>query len=225
MRRSSSSSRVQNSDLKIAAVEHARQEIVVHVLAAELPLPRGHPVLRQAAARQRCRHLQLPYLALGHDLAPQHAVHLPVAQLVVHHQAVVLPADGCRLLVQPRSGSRPRKRACRVLRTNTLQVLLRSILSSCIFPHHRARRILPSGTLCLRGRLVALPRFTSRLYHSGGRPCQQNAQILADFFHNFVKSAKDVPGFSGFYARQTTSHSPRISLGQRGGVEPGGGAP
>ena len=38
------------------------------------------------------RHLQLPHLAVGHDTAAQHTVHLTAAQLVVHHQAVVLPA-------------------------------------------------------------------------------------------------------------------------------------
>ena len=81
--------------LKIAAVEHARQKVVVHVVAAHLPLARGHPVLRQVVARQRRGHLQFPYLAVRNDLAAQYAVYLPIAQLVVHHQAVILPAAGC----------------------------------------------------------------------------------------------------------------------------------
>ena len=78
--------------LKIAAVEHTRQKVVVHVVAAHLPLPRGHPVFGQIIACQRGRHLQLPHLAVCHDTAAQHTVHLTAAQLVVHHQAVVLPA-------------------------------------------------------------------------------------------------------------------------------------
>ncbi len=78
--------------LVVAAVEHPRHKVVVHVVAAHLPLPRGHPVFGQVIACQRGRHLQLPYLAVGHDTAAQHTVHLTAAQLVVHHQAVVLPA-------------------------------------------------------------------------------------------------------------------------------------
>lgn len=68
---------------------------MVHVVAAQLPLTRGHPVLRQVAARQRRGHLQFPYLAVRNDLAAQYAVYLPIAQLIVHHQAVILPAAGC----------------------------------------------------------------------------------------------------------------------------------
>lgn len=78
--------------LVVAAVEHPRHKVVVHVVAAHLPFPRGHPVFGQVIACQRGRHLQLPHLAVGHDTAAQHTVHLTAAQLVVHHQAVVLPA-------------------------------------------------------------------------------------------------------------------------------------
>ena len=78
--------------LVVAAVEHPRHKVVVHVVAAHLPLPRGHPVFGQVIACQRGRHLQLPHLAVCHDTAAQHTVHLTAAQLVVHHQAVVLPA-------------------------------------------------------------------------------------------------------------------------------------
>ena len=35
---------------KIAAVEHTGQEIVIHIVPAELPLPRGHPILRHEIA-------------------------------------------------------------------------------------------------------------------------------------------------------------------------------
>ena len=46
---------------------------------------RQHPILRQVAARQRSRHLQLPELAVRLDQAAQHAVHLPIAPVSYTH--------------------------------------------------------------------------------------------------------------------------------------------
>ena len=127
--------------LKITAVEHTRQEIVVHILAAEFALPRGHPVFRQAAACQRCCHLQLPDFALGKDLAPQHAAYLPVAQLVVHHEAVVLPITAA-VFIQLRQGH-VLKSELRVLH-KPLQVLLCTFFLHAFFPIICAR-FLPHG--------------------------------------------------------------------------------
>ena len=152
--------------LKIAAVEHTRQEIVVHILAAELALPRGHPVFRQAAACQRCCHLQLPDFALDKDLAPQHAAYLPVAQLVVHHEAVVLPITAA-VFIQLRQGH-VLKSELRVLH-KPLQVLLRTFFLHAFFPIIRAplsplRHALPPGPRSCLPRFKVIIAFSGNTY-------------------------------------------------------------
>jgi len=77
---------------QIAAVVHAGKEIVAHILAAQLPLPGRHALFRQHIACQRCAHFQLPAFAVRFHSAVQHTVHTAIAQLVVHPQAIVLPA-------------------------------------------------------------------------------------------------------------------------------------
>ena len=92
---------------------------MAHILAAQLPLPGGHTLLGQDIARQRGRHLQFKALAVGFHLAAQHAVHPAVAQLVIHTQAVVLPAVTRLFFGQ---GHRFKGRLCRLCQT--AQVLL-----------------------------------------------------------------------------------------------------
>ena len=77
---------------QIAAVVHAGKEIVAHILAAQFPLPGCHALFRQHIACQRCAHFQLPAFAVRFHSAVQHTVHTAIAQLVVHPQAIVLPA-------------------------------------------------------------------------------------------------------------------------------------
>ena len=68
------------------------KEIVAHILAAQFPLPGCHALFRQHIACQRCAHFQLPAFAVRFHSAVQHTVHTAIAQLVVHPQAIVLPA-------------------------------------------------------------------------------------------------------------------------------------
>ena len=158
---------------KIAAVEHAGQEIVIHIVPAELPLPRGHPILRQVAARQRSRHLQLPELAVRLDQAAQHAVHLPIAQDIIHLQAIVLPGV-CGLLIGFRQGHVFKGGLC--VFCKGAQILFRPFFFHAFFPTIRCRTLSPPAQLCHTAAESAAP-ITGIIPSCAGR-FQQNAQTL-----------------------------------------------
>ena len=194
--------------LKIAAVEHPGQKVVVHVLAAEFTLPRGHTVLRQAAARQRSRHLQLPDLAFGQNLAAQHAVHLPVAQLVVHHQAVVLPvADIC--LVQLGQVHRLEGRLC--LLHKLPQVLLGPFILHAFFSPSSRCPVSPFRAV-LRCRLSKQQPLYRHNYSTRRRRIPAKRTNFQNIFFIFVKLSKPVPVFG--WVMHDNTPPPRCGSGQ-----------
>ena len=121
--------------LQILAVVHTGQKIVAHIVAAQLPFPGRHALFGQDIACQRCRHLQLPALAVRFHDAAQHTVHPSAAQLIVHLQAFVLPA-GFRLFFG--QADAVKHRLCSLHKT--VQILLGPLFFHCIFPiiMHRA---------------------------------------------------------------------------------------
>ena len=165
--------------LIVAAVEHPRQEIVVHIVAAQLPLPRGHPVFGQVAACQRRSHLHLPYLAVCHDAAAQHTVHLTAAQLVVHHQAVVLPA-AVGVLVHLRQAHILKHRP----RTfdESPQLLFRPFLFHAFLPIFRAGFSFPALCLCT----VPIPDCISFDYSTMASRLPAKRTIFKKIFYNSV---------------------------------------
>ena len=133
---------------------------MIHIVPAELPLPRGHPILRQVAARQRSRHLQLPELAVRLDQAAQYAVHLPIAQNIIHLQAIVLP--GVRgLLIGFRQGHVLKGGLCVLCKG--AQILFRPFFFHAFFPIIRCRTLFLPAQLCHTAAESAAP--LPELYH------------------------------------------------------------